>query len=80
MLTTILTKTRPWERKRIVKGNPVIERYTDTKWTEVKPEDIPKLGKIEAQIWLSLHVLLLEPACRAKYHFSTYTKDEVLKV
>lgn len=40
------------------------ERFADGRWSAVPPADRLKLGQLDAQVWLALHNLLLEPACR----------------
>lgn len=39
-----------------------------------------QLTKPEAQVWLALYNLLMEPECRRKYEFTTHNKNEVLKL
>lgn len=40
------------------------ERFADGRWQALAPADRLTLGQLDAQVWLALHNLLLEPACR----------------
>jgi len=50
----------PWQRTR--KGE--LERFTEGRWQVVAPADRLKVSQPDAQVWLALHNLLLEPSCR----------------
>ncbi|GBF95610.1 hypothetical protein Rsub_08592 [Raphidocelis subcapitata] len=53
----------PWARHN--KGQ--LEKFIDGRWQAVAPVDRLKLTQADGQVWLALHNLLLDPACRAKY-------------
>lgn len=55
-----LVERPPWARVR--KGRE--ERFGGGAWEAVAPEDRLRLGRRDAQVWLALHALLLDPACR----------------
>eukprot|EP00050_Salpingoeca_kvevrii_P022724 m.131177 g.131177 ORF g.131177 m.131177 type:complete len:454 (+) comp9806_c0_seq5:884-2245(+) len=66
----------PWTRHR---GGEV-SKYIDGKWVDVPQRDRFVLTKTEAQVWLALYNLLMEPECRRKYEFNSYNKSEILKL
>jgi hypothetical protein len=47
----------------------VWQKYIDHKWVDVEPRDLLKLTRLEAQPWLTMHALLLEPDLRKKYPY-----------
>ena len=47
----------------------VWQKYVDHKWVDVEPRDLLKLTRLEAQPWLTMHALLLEPDLRKKYPY-----------
>lgn len=57
-----------------------MKKYVDGKWTEIPPRDRFVLTKTEAQVWLALYNLLMEPECRRKYEFNSFNKSEILKL
>eukprot|EP00898_Chlorokybus_atmophyticus_P008829 jgi/Chlat1/8948/Chrsp94S08253 len=77
-----LLDSRPWMRRRVrtSDSSTVFEAYGDHGWVTVPPEERLKLTKPEAQVWLSLNNLLVEPKCRAKYTYDDHRKDTVLKL
>lgn len=51
-----LLESKPWIRKN-KKGE--IEKFEDQKWVKVPPQDVNKMPKIEAQIWLTIYNMFL---------------------
>ncbi|KIZ06797.1 hypothetical protein MNEG_1153 [Monoraphidium neglectum] len=66
----------PWARTH--KGK--MERYIQGYWQVVEPADRLQLALPDAQVWLALHNLLLEPACRAKYDPDEYRREALQKL
>lgn len=52
----------------------------DCKWQEIKGEASMKVTRVEAQTWLALRHLLLDPRCPAHYDINEYRKNQLLKV
>lgn len=73
-LVSIL-QTTPWIRQTSLNK---IDRFENNTWSLISTDDIQKLTKIEAQIWLSLLNLLLEPQAKRKYQYSQKNKNTVL--
>ncbi len=55
-------------------------KYVDNKWKLVTLSERFQLTKIEGQIWLSIYQLLINPVCAAKYEYTEYKKNQILKV
>lgn len=73
-----LIEKAPWLRS--FKKMNSFEKFEDGRWKTVSKEDVLLLGKVEAQIWLSLYNLLLEPECQKAYNYNTNNHMTVLKV
>lgn len=71
-----LITSNPWERT--VDGK--LQKYTEGAWVEVEVSDRLKLTKPAGQVWLALYTLLQEPECRSKYRWSTFNRNEVLRL
>lgn len=54
------------------------ECYEDGQWREI--EERVKLSKVEGQVWLALHRLLLDNDCQQKYQFTNFSKNTILQV
>ncbi|TPX40706.1 hypothetical protein SeLEV6574_g06465 [Synchytrium endobioticum] len=66
----------PWLR-RIKQG---MQRYEDGKWRTISSDDYAVLGKVEAQLWIALYNMLVEPECRRKYEYSTSRQANILRL
>lgn len=75
LLVTLMTKA-PWTRTR----NGSLEKYSEGRWSVVEPRERLRLTKQEAQVWLAVYNLLMEPECRRKYAFNSYNVEELLKL
>eukprot|EP00041_Stephanoeca_diplocostata_P034390 m.1171167 g.1171167 ORF g.1171167 m.1171167 type:complete len:453 (-) comp24512_c0_seq5:3243-4601(-) len=75
MLVPLITDA-PWTRTR----NGKQEKYYDAGWHEVDPSERLQVTKTEAQVWLAVYNLVQEPECRRKYEFTTFNKNELLKL
>jgi hypothetical protein len=74
-----LIEKAPWLRKKPT-NQKQLQRFDSGIWKDISVEDLPLLSKIEAQVWLTLYHLLLEPECRKKYDFNDHNKSIVLRV
>jgi hypothetical protein len=52
----------------------------DCKWQEIKDEANMKVTRAEAQTWLALRHLLLDPRCPTHYDINEYRKNQLIKV
>ncbi|KAI9141546.1 zinc finger MYND domain-containing protein 10-like protein [Paraphysoderma sedebokerense] len=67
---------KPWQKKTQTGW----KRFENSKWVDVNGDDILVIGKIEAQVWLSLYNLLVEPECQKKYEVTDYRRSVLLKL
>jgi hypothetical protein len=51
-----LIELKPWIRKN-KKGE--MEKFEDQKWVKVPPQDVNKITKVEAQIWLTIYNMFM---------------------
>jgi hypothetical protein len=58
----------------------VWQKYEDHRWVECAPRDLLRLSRLEAQPWLTLHALLLEPECRRRYAFEGHRRQQAMRV
>ena len=78
MALVVLIEERPWLRKRPSDG--AREKFEDSNWIEVKQGEKSKIPKLEAQVWITLHTLLLAPECAKNYEITDYRKNMLLRV
>lgn len=71
-----LVDRAPW-KKRI---GPKTYKFINGSWTEVKGDQILKLTQHEAQVWLAINNLIVDPECRLKYQYNSFRKDTLLKL
>ncbi len=71
-----LLDLKPWCRYHKEK----LQRYDDGRWTDVAQDDIHRVCKTEAQVWLLLNNLLLDRDCRTKYLWTEHTKNNVMRI
>ena len=67
---------KPWSRYHKVQ----LQRYIDGRWTDVPTEDLHRVCKTEAQVWLLLNNLLLDRDCRSKYTWTEHTRNSVMRL
>jgi len=72
-----LIESVPWIRKT---SNNKILRWEGSDWKEINKNDISKLCQVEAQIWIALYNLMVEPECRRKYSYTNHTREVILRV
>jgi hypothetical protein len=68
----------PWLKSQ--KKENKFEKFEDGRWKVVSKDEVMLLGKVEAQVWLSLYNLLLEPECQKKYNYNMHNHAVVLRV
>eukprot|EP00892_Ulva_mutabilis_P008069 jgi/Ulvmu1/5634/UM023_0174.1 len=66
----------PWIRDR----NGTTERREGTQWTVIAPSDRFQLSSIDAQVWLALTNLVVDPSFRAKYRLDNFRKDTLNRI
>jgi hypothetical protein len=49
-----------------------MERYVGAKWQAVPASERLRLGQHDAQVWLALNNLLVDPTARAKYDLDEF--------
>jgi len=72
-----LIESVPWIRKT---SNNKILRWEGSDWKEINKNDISKLCQVEAQIWIALYNLMVEPECRRKYSYTNHTREVILRL
>ncbi len=70
-----LLEAAPWVRK-----GTDLQIFDNGSWKSIKKQDLQVIGKIEAQVWLAIMNLLLEPECRKNYAYNTKNHAIVLRV
>ncbi|XP_060926512.1 zinc finger MYND domain-containing protein 10 [Limanda limanda] len=66
----------PWSRCR--EGE--VEKYLNSKWQKIPVDDHLKMTKLDGQVWIALHNLLLKEDCQRKYDFNRFNKNQMLKL
>lgn len=72
-----LIQERPWLRTN-QKGER--EVYENSKWNVIPKSEYGKLPKTEAQVWIAIYNLFMDPDCRKKYELNDERKNNLLKV
>eukprot|EP00727_Mastigamoeba_balamuthi_P001513 m51a1_g11359 putative zinc finger mynd domain-containing protein 10-like (952) ;mRNA; f:2518-17202 len=75
-LLMALMERPPWVRRGESGGR---ERWNDGAWAAVDAGDEARVTKTEAQLWLLLNNLLVDPACRSKITWNSSKKDAILR-
>ncbi|XP_061584523.1 zinc finger MYND domain-containing protein 10 [Cololabis saira] len=57
-----------------------VQKYINGKWQTIPAEDHSKMTKLDGQVWISLHNLLLKEDCQKKYDFNSFNKNQLLKL
>ncbi|KAI9365983.1 hypothetical protein DFJ73DRAFT_155542 [Zopfochytrium polystomum] len=81
-LVTLLERA-PWLKRGPPKSgtsDPTFSRFENGAWKNIPQEDLPRIGKVEGQIWIALHCLLTDPECRRKYVFTARSKEILLRL
>ncbi|XP_076605832.1 zinc finger MYND domain-containing protein 10 isoform X2 [Chaetodon auriga] len=66
----------PWSR--CTEGK--VEKHINGRWQKIPAEDHLKMTKVDGQVWISLHNLLLKEDCQRKYDFNNFNKNQLLKL
>ncbi|XP_002132177.2 zinc finger MYND domain-containing protein 10 [Ciona intestinalis] len=66
----------PWTKR----SGGKLMKYIDSQWQQVVGPDALQLTKIEGQVWLALYNVLMNPICISKYNFSSFNKEQILKL
>ena len=71
-----LLDSKPWSRRHRDK----LQRYDDGRWADVASDDVHRVCKTEAQVWLLLNNLLLDRDCRSKYAWTEHARGGVMRL
>ncbi|XP_068614645.1 zinc finger MYND domain-containing protein 10-like [Brachionichthys hirsutus] len=66
----------PWSRSK--EGS--VEKYINGSWRKIPDEDRFKIQKLDGQVWIALHNLLIKEDCHRKYNFNSFNKSQLLKL
>ncbi|KAJ3108171.1 CRISPR-associated protein 1 [Phlyctochytrium planicorne] len=77
-----LMEKSPWLRKVSGKkaGGDKLAYFEGNSWIECSLDEIDRLRKVEAQVWLIAYNLLMDNECRKKYTFNEHNHSIVLKL
>lgn len=67
-----LLDVAPWSHRG---QDGVTKTFVEGKWEEQKAEDYLRLNKYQAQVWLSIYNMVMEPAMRQKYDINSQRKN-----
>ena len=56
------------------------KKYNGNKWETVQYDEYLKVSQYEAQVWLAINNLLVEPETRNQYEYNNFRKETVLRV
>ncbi|KAI8828820.1 hypothetical protein BJ741DRAFT_625233 [Chytriomyces cf. hyalinus JEL632] len=73
-----LIENAPWIQKSGLKKK--YSRFEAGAWKDVEDEEMQRLGKVEAQVWLALYNLLLDAECRRKLIYTDHNKAVILRL
>ena len=65
------------QKKKPSKTEKVTEKYLDGRWTEVARDERARISPTDAQCWLAVYNLIVEPKCRMRYHWDDYRVDKL---
>eukprot|EP00958_Prasinococcus_capsulatus_P018851 scaffold2254_cov393-Prasinococcus_capsulatus_cf.AAC.19 len=92
MLLIPLLEARPWMRHRRKKTGAatdqskevrtagVTEVFEEGRWVERNSRDRLQICKSDAQVWLALYHLMVEPKCRARYEWDDSRKAVAMQL
>ncbi|CAG9466309.1 unnamed protein product [Pedinophyceae sp. YPF-701] len=58
----------------------VTERYNGNAWVEVEPRDRLRVSQCDAQVWLALNNLVVDPRFRSRYEWDDFRRERLQKV
>lgn len=56
------------------------EKFDNGKWVMVEKNEYSKVVKLEANVWIAIYNVFMEPECRKKYELSEFRKSNLLRV
>lgn len=56
------------------------EVYENSKWNVVPKNEYSKIPKLEANLWVAIYNLFMDPECRKKYELNDFRKSNLLRV
>lgn len=59
------------------KPQRITEKYIDGRWAVVEKDERARITPIDAQCWLAVYNLVVEPKCRMRYHWDDYRVDKL---
>ncbi|KAL0487264.1 hypothetical protein AKO1_001108, partial [Acrasis kona] len=77
MLVYLLEKA-PWTRKS--PDGKSIYKFINRKWTQVPRTQNAKLTEHQAQVWLAINDLAMDPELRDGYEINSFRKDTILRL
>jgi len=70
-----LLQNAPWDFRT---ESNTVERFIDNKWEEVSDDDVLRLNKYQAQVWLAIYNLVMDNSMRAKYDLNSHRKSTLM--
>jgi len=67
-----LLDVSPWTHR--TKANGVLKTFVEGKWENLDENDYLRLNKYQAQVWLTIYNLVMEPSMRQKYEINSHRK------
>ena len=77
MILCPLLEKKPWESQG---DDGELRRFLQGHWARVPTAEQRKMHKCEAQCWLAVYNLVVDPNVRRRYHFTSYRKNVVLRI
>merc|ERR1711998_376371 len=68
-----LLDVSPWTHRTKANGN--LRAFVNGKWETQDEADYLRLNKYQAQVWLSIYNMVMEPVMRQKYDINSYRKN-----
>ena len=77
-----LIDSPPWVRRRRVRDQKkrVLEKFVEGKWQVVQGDERVRVCKHDAQVWLALNNLIVDPECRKRYRWDAFRIDAASKL
>ena len=77
-----LVDSPPWVRRRRVAGQKkrVLEKFVEGKWQAIQGDERVRVCKHDAQVWLALNNLIVDPECRKRYRWDAYRIETASKL
>lgn len=72
-----LIEDKPWLRQT---QSGEREKFDNSKWVLVQKSEYSRIVKLEANVWITIYNLFMEPECRKKYELGEFRKSNMLRV